>query len=171
MSDDNNHWKLENLFHSTLKTRAQPFFTIHCCQFTLKIDNIHGILWIQSLHQIKKTKKLFSRTKAGPTHRWRKKTQAFVLMSSLLLPIYFENRQYSRNSLDSEIQISKKLVFTHQVRADLPPIHFKNRQYALNSLDSKFQISKPFFHNPKQGRLTADAKSDVTHTQRLFWFY
>ena len=48
MSDDNNHWKLENLFHSTLKTRAQPFFTVHCCQFTLKIDNIHGNLWIQS---------------------------------------------------------------------------------------------------------------------------
>ena len=48
MSDDNNHWKLENLFHSTLKTRAQPFFTVHCCQFTLKIDNILRILWIQS---------------------------------------------------------------------------------------------------------------------------
>ena len=53
-------------FHSTLKTRAQPFFTVHCGQFTLKIDNILGILWIQ---RFKFQKNLFSRTKSGPTYR------------------------------------------------------------------------------------------------------
>ena len=112
MSDDNNHWKLENLFHSTLKTRAQPFFTVHCCQFTLKIDNIHGNLWIQSF----KLQKPFF-TNQGRADSAGLPADASVcfdfikadILVSSLLPIHFENRQYSQNSLDSKFQISKTL--------------------------------------------------------------
>ena len=139
MSDDNNHWKLENLFHSTLKTRAQPFFTVHCCQFTLKIDNILGILWIQSF----KFQKPFFTNQGradSPRTAWRKKwcdanaCVCFDFIKAALpdnenvllkfgndgvndtLLIYFrvnahtnKNGRFQKNSQDRETELSWKL--------------------------------------------------------------